>query len=241
MKNKIIVLLIMIAAVFSLTACNEKKENGKNDNKEVSEEALAFKKDYEELNGQKNRNDVPYRDVKISENNVFVEVTPEEVLNKIKLGETFYVYFGSRLCPWCRSVIEKADEISRANGIEKIYYIDIWGDEANEIFRDKYEIVDGVPKRIIEGTEAYYEFLKLFDKYLRDYELTSNAGDPVSAGEKRIYAPNYIYIEKGQIKNLVTGKSSLQKDSREELTEEMLKEQEEIFDKFFVNSCDDAC
>lgn len=240
MKNKIVILLIMIITVFSLTACNEKKEE-KNNEREATEESLAFKKDYEELNGQKGRNDVAYRDVKISENNVFVEVAPEEVLNMISSGETFYVYFGSRLCPWCRSVIEKADEISKANGIEKIYYVDIWGEEGNEIFRDKYEIIDGVPKRIIEGTQAYYEFLKLFDEYLRDYELTSNAGDPVSTGEKRIYAPNYIYIEKGQIKKLVTGKSSLQKDSREELTEEMLKEEEEIFDKFFVNACDDAC
>ena len=65
--------------------------------------------------------------------------------------------------------------------------------------------------------------------------------ETISTGEKRIYAPNFMYIEKGEIKRLVTGKSELQKDSREELTKEMLEDEDKIFNEFFVNSCDDAC
>ena len=51
--------------------------------------------------------------------------------------------------------------------------------------------------------------------------------------EKRIYALNFIYVEKGIPKKLVDGISSHQNDSREELTDEILKDEEEIFNKFF--------
>lgn len=233
MKKKIFMLMIISLALVSLTGCF------KSEDKEKS--GVKFKNDYEEINGKENKSGKKHRSVTISEDNAFIETTPEELVKKIDDGDSFYIYFGSRLCPWCRSVIEKADEISRENGIEKIYYVDIWDDEGNEIFRDKYEIIDGEAKRTIEGTEAYYKMLEYFKDYLSDYELTSNAGDPVSTGEKRIYAPNFVYISNGKISRLVSGNSSLQTDSREELTEEMLKEEEDIFNKFFINACDDAC
>lgn len=233
MKKVLLSLLLMMTLVATLTGCIKSKEDEKKGNQ--------FKNDYEEINGKENANGKKHRTISISEDNVFIESTPEDLVKKIENGDSFYIYFGSRLCPWCRSVIEKADEVSRNNGIEKIYYVDIWDDNGNEIFRDKYEIIDGEAKRTIEGTEAYYKMLDYFKDYLRDYELTSNAGDAVPTGEKRIYAPNFVYISKGKISRLVTGKSELQTDSREELTKEMLSEEEKIFDNFFVNVCDDAC
>lgn len=234
MKKKFFILLLIIGVTFSLTGClGEKKEN--KDGKE-------FKDDYEEINGKENKSGKKHRTIELSEYNKFVEVKPEEIVNKINNKETFYVYFGSRLCPWCRSVIEKADEVSRLNDISKIYYIDIWDDEGNEIFRDKYEINDNNELvKTIEGTKEYEFLLEKFSDYLRDYTVTDKNNETVSVGEKRIYAPNFVYVEKGEIKRLVSGKSELQKDSREELTKEMLKDEEDTFNKFFVNSCDDAC
>lgn len=230
MKKKIFLLLL---AVITLTGCL----GITNDNKIGKE----FKNDYEEINGKANKSGKKHRKVELSEYNKFVETTPEEIVKMIDNNETFYVYFGSRLCPWCRSVIEKADEISRLNDIDKIYYVDIWDDEGNEIFRDKYEISDnGELVKTVEGVKEYSILLEKFNDYLRDYSVTS--GDKtIATGEKRIYAPNFVFIEKGIIKKLVTGKSELQKDSREELTEQMLKDEEEIFEKFFTNACSDAC
>ena len=234
MKKKIFGLLILIMITVTLTGClgNKKKnENGK-----------AFKEDYEEINGETNKSGKTHRTITLSENNKFIETEPSEIVNMIKSGETFYIYFGSRLCPWCRSVIEKADEVSRLNDIDKVYYVDIWDDEGNEILRDKYELNENNELvKTINGTEEYEFFLKEFDEYLRDYSITDKEGNSIPTGEKRIYAPNFILVEKGKIKKLVTGKSELQKDSREELTSEMLKDEEEVFNKFFENSCDDGC
>ena len=230
MKKKTIILL---ALAFILTGCL-----GITNDKKIGKE---FKNDYEAINGQANKGGKIHRKVELSEYNKFVETTPDEIVKMIENKETFYVYFGSRLCPWCRSVIEKADEVSRLKDIDKIYYIDIWDDEANEIFRDKYEINEnGELVKTVEGTKEYYILLEKFSSFLRDYSITSD-GKTIDTGEKRIYAPNFVYIEKGEIKKLTTGKSELQKDSREELTEQMLKDEEEAFDIFFVSSCSDSC
>ena len=234
MKKKVLISLLLLVSLISFTGCF--------DNKEENKVALAFKNDYEELNGKTNKSGKEHRTISISEDNRFVEITMEELMKKIDSGDSFYVYFGSRLCPWCRSVIEMADKVSRENDIEKVYYIDIWDDEGNELIRDKYTI-DENNKLVLEkeGTEEYKKLLELFGSLLRDYTLTDNNGDEVAVGEKRIYAPNYFYINKGKSVRMITGKSDTQKDAREELTEEMLKDEEEKFDKFFINACDETC
>ena len=40
---------------------------------------------------------------------------------------------------------------------------------------------------------------------------------------------------------MTTGISDSQKDAREELTEEILKDEEQKFDDFFINVCDESC
>lgn len=194
------------------------------------------------MNGLSNASGKVHRSVTIDENNLFEEITLEELIKKIDNQETFYVYFGSTLCPWCRSTIEMADKVSRNNGIEKVYYIDIWDSEGKEIVRDKYSLNDNNELELVEeGTKEYKRLLEVLDNYLKDYNLTDTNGETVSTGEKRIFAPNYFYFQKGECKRMTTGTSSLQTDSRGELTEEIIKEEREMFDKFFLNYCDDAC
>lgn len=204
--------------------------------------SLVFKKDYEEINGKENAHGKIHRVVKISEDNPFVETTSADILKRIENKETFYVYFGSRLCPWCRSSIEKAIEVSKTHGISKIYYVDIWDDEGTEIVRDKYSLdKDNKLVKEKDGDESYSKLLEKFDSLLSDYTLTSSDGKKIEVGEKRIYAPNYIYIEKGVAKRLTTGVSDKQKDSREELTKEMLDDEEALFNEFFSEVCDGTC
>ncbi len=222
--------LLLLVSLFMLTACG--KENT----------TVSFKEDYESVNGKENKSGKIHRVVTIPEDNAFEEVDAKEIVKMIENKETFYVYFGSRLCPWCRSVIEKACEIASLRGISKIYYVDIWDDEGNEILRDKYSLDDNnKPVFEKEGTPDYQKLLTYFDSFLRDYTLTSEDGNTVNIGEKRIYAPNYIYVENGTIKKLVTGKSDKLTDSRGELTEEILQDEEKVFDDFFTEACDDAC
>ena len=35
---------------------------------------------------------------------------------------------------------------------------------------------------------------EVFDSVLSDYTITDSEGNKVATGEKRIYAPNYIYV-----------------------------------------------
>ena len=82
---------------------------------------------------------------------------------------------------------------------------------------------------------GYKKLLEYFDSLLSEYNLANSNGEKVSTGEKRIYAPNYFYIEKGIAKKLVEGISEKQKDSREELTKEMLEDEQKQFEALFNN------
>ncbi len=232
MKRNIILILVLFVSVLSLVGCGKKETN--EGTRKPTASSKAFKNDYESMNGKENKSGKVHRSVSIPEANPMQEISATELLAKIDNGETFYVYFGSTLCPWCRSCIEKAIEVANKKNIDVIYYIDIWDEEGNEILRDKYELnKKNKPTQVSEGAPEYARLLEVFDAYLSDYNLTDADGNKIPTGEKRIYAPNYFYVEKGVAKRKVEGYSSKQKDSRETLTEEMLKDEEKIFDEFF--------
>ena len=226
--KKIISILLVLISVFAVVGCEQKSK--------ATDASLAFKEDYEKLNGKENKSGKVHRTVSIDEANPYVEVSADEIVKKLENKETFYVYFGSTLCPWCRSTIESAIKVAKEKNIETIYYVDVWDDEGNEILRDKLEVdKKGKVKVAKEGTESYYKLLDYFDEYLRNYDLTDSNGKAVESNEKRIYAPNYMYIENGNIKKLTNGKADSQKDAREELTEQLKNEQLAKFRDFFNN------
>ena len=220
--RKKIVFIFALAIMLVLTGCTP-----------TNKSALKFKEDYESLNGTTSKSGKEHRLLTINEDNPFEKITTKELLEKIENDETFYVYFGDKLCPWCRSVIEKAIEVANKKNIDKIYYVAIWDDEGTEIVRDKYELKDGELVKTIEGCSEYPKFLEYFDALLSDYNLTDSEGNKISTGEKRIYAPNFIYVENGESVRLTEGISEKQKDSREELTKEILEDEEELFEEFF--------
>lgn len=238
MKKKIITSILLLAIIIGVTACDKKKKEEVNPTPTpvvVNEDAKKFKEDYESLNGKKNSRGLEHRTVKIDENNPFVYASAEEIVKKIKNKETFYVYFGDTLCPWCRSAIEMAIKVANEQNIKTIYYVPIWDKDGNEILRDKYKLNDeGKLEQVVKGTDAYYELIDLFKDVLDDYNVTDSDGNKVATGEKRIFAPNYIYVEKGNAMVKVDGTSENQKDSREELTKELLDDERIIFESLFI-------
>ena len=225
MKKKYLFTFLISFMLLLTTDCGTKE----------NKDALKFKEEYESLNNIENNSGKRHRTVTISEDNPFVYATGKEIVEKIENKETFYVYFGSAYCPWCRSAIEKAIEVAQKNNIDKIYYVNIWDGDHVEILRDTYILNDkGKLEQTYSGGEGYQKLLKYFDSLLGEYTLTDKDGNKVSVGEKRIFAPNYIYVEKGEAKKLIEGTSDLQKDSREELTEEILNDEEKIFQDFFT-------
>ena len=219
MKKNLLLIICLTLLVF-ITGCDNRK-------------ALEFKKEYESMNGVESKSGKAHRTVSISKDNPYEKVNAKDIVEKINNKETFYVYFGDKLCPWCRSVIEKSIEVAKNKKINKIYYVAIWNDEGAEILRDKYTLENNELKKIVDGTEEYYKLLDKFKDLLSDYTLTNENGEKIETGEKRIFAPNYIYVEKGVPKTLVSGISEKQTDSREELTTEILEDEEKIFNEFF--------
>ena len=223
MKRILIVFLLIIC----LFGCNKKETN---------ENAMAFKLEYESLNGKLNTNGSKIREISIDTDNPFESITTKSLLEKINNKESIYVYFGDPLCPWCRSVLEEAVKVAKENNIEKIYYVKIWDKDGKEILRSKYQLnKKGLPELEIPATDDYYSLLKVFKDLLSDYTLTDDKGKEVKVGEKRIYAPTFIYIEKGLAKKLTTGLSDKQESSIEELTDEVLIDEELKFTEFFTN------
>ena len=222
MKKILLMLLVVMITLLVITGCSKRA-------------SLDFKDEYESLNGKTNKSGKEHRSVTIPKDNPYEKVSPSKIVELIDNKETFYVYFGDKLCPWCRSVIEKSCEIAKDNKIKKIYYVNIWDDDGNEIFRDKYSLEDGKVVKVSDGIDEYYKLIEKFDNLLSDYTLTDEDGNSIEVGEKRIYAPNFVYVEKGKAIKLVEGISDKQKDSREELTEDMLKDEEEQFNDLFNN------
>ena len=228
--KKIISLILILVVAITLTACNSEKSN---------KDALAFKEEYESLNGKKNKKGTEYRKIDIDDENPYVKVSAEKIVEMINNKETFYLYVGDSMCPWCRSVLEESIEVARDNEIEKIYYIEIWDDEGNEILRDKYELKDGKINKVSDGTKAYKELLKKFDKVLSNYTLKDEDKNEIEVGEKRIFAPNYFYIENGKVKKMIEGISEKQVDPYEVLTDDILDDEEEQFEDLFKS--DSTC
>lgn len=222
--KKIIFTLVLVISLFAISGC-------------ATKESKAFKEDYEKLNGTKNKAGKEHRSISITEDNPFIEVSADEIVSKIDNKETFYVYFGSSLCPWCRSVIESANKIAKEKNIKTIYYVDVWDEDGKEILRDKYEYKDNNLVKTINGTDSYYKLLDNFNDLLRDYVVDDpNVDDKkISTGEKRIYAPNFVYIKDGKAVKLITGKSNKLIDPRDELTDEIKHDEEESFRDFFNN------
>ncbi len=228
---RIILIAFLLLGIFG---CNNKKTEELT--KEPTKESLAFKEEYEALNGKENASGKEHRKITISETNPFEKISTEELIKKIDNKETLYVYFGDPLCPWCRSVLEKAIEVAEEKNISKIYYIKIWDEDGNEILRSKYTLnKKNKPQLVSPATDDYYTLLKAFKDFLPDYTLKTSDGKEIKIGEKRIFAPNFVYIENGVAKKLVEGISDKQTDSREELTKEILEDEEKIFTEFFTN------
>lgn len=236
-KSLLIILVLALSLLTSCTIYDGDEKAACDLYEDCGEEFVSmsdFKADYEALNGLKNKNDKDYREVTIPEDNPIVYSNGEAVESLVNSHASFYLYVGDPLCPWCRSVIEMALKVAKEKGIKKIYYIDIWDDEGNETFRDKYQITDGELELIYEGQESYHKLITDWADFLKDYTLEDDEG-VYDIGEKRIFAPSFFYVEKGELKKFVEGTSDLQKGAYDYLSEEILKDEEEIFNEFFSN------
>lgn len=217
-KNLIIMILVAVLTLFVLASVIIIYNNKNSD-------AIKFKEEYESLNGTiREKDNKKIRSIKIEKDNPIVYANADEIVDKINNKETFLVYFGFNDCPWCRSVVPTLIKVSKDEGLDKVYYVDV-----KEI-RDVMELdSNGNVKTTVNGSNGYYKLLKLLDNVLDDYNLYDQNGNKVSTGEKRIYAPNVVAVIDGKAVKLETGISDKQTDGYTKLTEEI---KQESYDKF---------
>lgn len=144
--SSIVVLLLIVGLVLFLVFKKNKI------NKNIDEEKIKFAEEY-----------------KTTKDNVFTYRTIEEI-NKILKNGTGLVFLGFPECPWCRGYVPIINEIAKKEGLEKVYYFNIYEDRKN-------------------NTEEYQEMVKLLKGFLR-YD---------DEGNERIYAPSLIAVKNGKI------------------------------------------
>lgn len=218
-------ILLLAGLALLLIACTSKKEQ--------AYDAKQFKEEYESYNGKiRAKNNMENRTISIDEDNPFVYINSDELIKKIEGKEDFFLYLGSPECPWCRSNIEMAIEVGKENDIDTIYYLNIWDENGQEIFRDLYDVVNGKVVQKVEGDPNYYKFIEYFDKYLDDYIL-SDGDNQIDVNEKRVYIPLYMHISNGDVIEMTTGQAESQTDGYMELNDIVKQEQKKLFEKLF--------
>lgn len=225
----IISVVIFLALIFSTVLIFVNK------NKEVKVEdtdALKIKEEYESLNNKKSNSGKTYPKVTLSENNKFKYKSAKEIVNILKSG-TGLIYLGFPKCPWCRNAINVLNYVD----VNEIMYLDM----ANQ--RDEYSIKDGALIKTKDGTKEYYEMLEILDDILDTYEVSDDAGNKLSANEKRIYVPLVIGVKDGKIvgyhKDTVT--LSDNQSPYDLLTKKQQSDLKKIYDDIITKVNDDFC
>ena len=225
-KLMLILLLSIVSSMYIYNSSVKKFKSG-----------VEFKQKYESLNGTVSKSGKNYRSVNIPKDNMMEEITLDQINKMTKNKKTFYVYFGFKGCPWCRSVVEQMIKVAKENKIKKIYYVDVRpnDDEKNDI-RDEYSLNENNEIYLSrKGTKEYKLFLQKYKKVLNDYSHgeIKTLDNTKFAGEKRLGAPNIIYVKKGIPKKMVTGISKKQTDGYMDLNDDILKDEFKIFNSFF--------
>jgi thiol-disulfide isomerase/thioredoxin len=235
--KKIFLSLLVVISLFMITGC-------------VRQSAKDFKEEYEAINGRTIRDDIKYRDLTIPEENPYIKVSSDDIAEKIKNKETFYLYVGDPLCPWCRSGLEKMIEVANKEGIKDIYYVDFWDDEHNEILRDLYSIEKVGDEVVITKTrepeEGYKVLYNAVYDFIQDYTVMLDGTEyTVGQGVKKVYGGDHFYFQDGVCMKYVSLRSDKLVKANDPLTEEVLKDQENMFTEFFAkkNVCtgDENC
>ena len=105
----------------------------------------------------------------VEEDNVFLYRNADEIIRILENG-TGVVYLGFPECKWCQKYVTYLNEAAKENDITRIYYFDI---------------LDARSK----NTSEYQQIVSLLEEYLEHDE----------EGNKRVFVPAVIVVDKGEI------------------------------------------
>lgn len=131
--------------------------------------SIGFYKVFTSIENKETNAEKFAREYSIDNDNVFVYRTLEEI-NKILKNGTGIVYLGFPECPWCKGYVPYLNEVAKKAKLDKIYYFNILKDRK-------------------DNTDNYKKTVELLKDYLK-YD---------DEGNKRIYVPAVIAVNKGKI------------------------------------------
>jgi rhodanese domain protein len=106
---------------------------------------------------------------RVANDNRFVFASAGEVLEKFESGSGL-IFLGFQQCPWCQQLAPIVDEAAKAEGLDKIYYLDI---------RHARETNDATYKKLVEK--------------LKPHLRTDENGQP------RVYVPDVTALKDGRV------------------------------------------
>lgn len=202
--------------------------------KNVSSDAMLFKKEYESLNDKYyETTKTKYLKVNIDNSNLYIYKSDEEILDVID-SENALIYFGYAKCPYSRSMVTLLNDIAKEEAITKIYYVDISN------IRDSYEVIDKTVAKITNGTSSYYKLLDILDEYLSDYYITDESNEEYNTGVKRLYAPTVIAVKDKKIVGFHEGTTTEAKNNKQ-LSKTEKQELTDIYKKLIDSLISDVC
>lgn len=156
-EQQLIIAIIVLAVALPATWWCALKVNQLAKKQEQSTSALSdaakFKRDYP----------------RVASDNRFVQASPSEIKQIFEQGSGL-VLLGFKECPWCQKLAPLIDEAAKAEGLDKVYYMDIRQARANN---------DETYQALVE---------KLKENLEKD-----------SAGNPRIFVPDVTALRDGKV------------------------------------------
>ena len=157
-RKQWLIIAVIVLATASLTAwwCMRKADQSAKKREQSTtalSDAAKFKQHYSQA----------------ADDNRFVYVSPSEIKQIFEHGSGL-VFLGFKECPWCQKLAPMIDEAAKAEGLTKVYYMDIRQARANN--------------------DVTYQMLV---KKLKDYLAKDGDGNP------RIFVPDVTALHDGKI------------------------------------------
>lgn len=108
----------------------------------------------------------------VDKKHVFKEIDVNKLTEMFTDAENFYLVMGFSECPWCQSLMPVLNDVSKENGVELIYYLNI--------------------KQIRDNKDAkgYDDFLNLTSSYFQNI---------IDKDKNRVNAPTFVKVENGVV------------------------------------------
>lgn len=210
-NKKIIYLICLLLVIIIILSCITVSKN------KLTKDERYFKKEYEKYNDKKDLSNNKYINVDIMEDNGVKYLNGKETVSFMK-NKTGIIYFGYPQCSWCRSAVEVLLDAKSEMELDTLYYYNAYGDRD-----EKYLSPEGEVLTLHNGSDEYYEILKLLGDKAEVYEGLND--DSI----KRLYFPTVLFIKNGEIKKMHVSTVESNKTKNKKLTAKEYSELKKIY------------